>query len=141
MNTTYVAQKAIVIGPAEKLLALRRSSTAPTNALKWDLPGGDLEYGENPIEAIAREIREETGLDTSDLKVFDVSARIDGQKEHWTSIAYYASTDKDEITLSFEHDQYQWVTKEEFLHLDLPPKIRKFIENFQENGRSKTINQ
>jgi ADP-ribose pyrophosphatase YjhB (NUDIX family) len=29
---------------------------------KWDLPGGSLEFGENPLNGLSREILEETGL-------------------------------------------------------------------------------
>ncbi len=29
----------------------------------WDLPGGKVEYGENPLEALHREVKEETGLE------------------------------------------------------------------------------
>ena len=29
----------------------------------WGLPGGGLEYGENPEDGVRREVREETGLD------------------------------------------------------------------------------
>lgn len=31
----------------------------------WGLPGGGLEYGEHPEEAVVREVREETGLNVS----------------------------------------------------------------------------
>jgi len=41
---------------------MRRTETAPSNPLKWDLPGGDVEYGEDPKKAILREIKEETGF-------------------------------------------------------------------------------
>ena len=35
----------------------------------WGLPGGDLKFGEDPVEGIKREIREETGLGVQDARL------------------------------------------------------------------------
>ena len=40
----------------------------------WGLPGGSLEYGEHPEEAVVREVREETGLNVSIEKLLLVDA-------------------------------------------------------------------
>lgn len=37
---------------------------------KWVIPGGHIEYNENPIEAVVREVNEETGLEGLDLVSF-----------------------------------------------------------------------
>jgi len=35
----------------------------------WGLPGGDLKFGEDPVEGIKREVREETGLTVKDARL------------------------------------------------------------------------
>jgi ADP-ribose pyrophosphatase len=63
MKKIGVSQKAIIFNREGKILVLRRSGTALSNPGKWDFPGGDLEFGEDAIGGIIREIREETGLE------------------------------------------------------------------------------
>lgn len=51
----------------------------------WNLPGGGVEVGESPWDALVREIKEETGLEAQPI--------------HLTGV--YSKPDKNEIVLSF----------------------------------------
>jgi mutator protein MutT len=58
---------AIVRNEQREILLIRRSDGGT-----WDLPGGAVEPGETPSEALLREIREETGLDVRIVRVAGV---------------------------------------------------------------------
>jgi len=47
----------------------------------WDLPGGGLQPGEPIIQALKREIREETGL--SEVRVGNLLTLVEGFFPHW----------------------------------------------------------
>jgi len=124
-----VTQKAIVIRGDGKFLAILRSKTAPSYPEAWDLPGGELDYGEDPMGGIIREIKEETGLDVKNLKPFDTYGR-ENPVGFWVTIAYSCEAVTDEVTLSYEHSEFKWVNREEFLLLTSIPKISRFVSNY-----------
>ena len=107
---TGISQKAIILNEDGKVLAIRRSNTAPTRPLYWDLPGGILEEGEDKLEAIKREIKEETGLEVESISKISEGTWHEGDYA-WTTTCYLAKPKTITVTLSYEHDEYKWVLK------------------------------
>jgi bis(5'-nucleosidyl)-tetraphosphatase len=100
-------------------VVFRRSSGSPRYLLlrypagHWDLPKGNIEEGEEPIQTMVREVREETGI--IDLRVFpgferkiEYFYRRDGRKVHKTVVFFLAETSVEKVTISFEHQDYGW---------------------------------
>ncbi|HZX39044.1 MAG TPA: (deoxy)nucleoside triphosphate pyrophosphohydrolase [Streptomyces sp.] len=72
MNERRVVVVAGAVFDRGRLLAARRSAPEEL-AGRWELPGGKLEPGESPEQALVRELREELGVETEPL------ARIPGE--------------------------------------------------------------
>lgn len=129
MKLVGVSQKALILNKRNEILILRRSKSAPVRALTWDLPGGDLDFGEDAIQGIKREIKEETGLEVDKMIPFDVESHINREGDFWVTIAYKTKINSGKIVLSYEHDEFKWVSKEEFLKLDSADKLKRFVRN------------
>ncbi|MEM8486549.1 MAG: NUDIX hydrolase [Bacteroidota bacterium] len=77
----------------DKILLCRLSDQIPKHAGKWSLPGGGIEFGEDPAKAMIREVHEETGLTVRPIKLAGIDSRhIDrnDQALHLIRIIYFA---------------------------------------------------
>lgn len=61
---------ALVLDEEGRVLLARRAIEPASG--KWDLPGGFLEEGEHPLDAVKRELAEETGLEIEPIEFLDV---------------------------------------------------------------------
>ena len=61
MQRQRVAAYAVVVRGGDVLLSRLAPYLAPTE--RWTLPGGGIDFGEHPRDAVVREVHEETGLD------------------------------------------------------------------------------
>jgi mutator protein MutT len=68
---------AAVIERAGRLLAVRRAEGIVAAGC-WCLPGGAIEVGESPADAVVREVREEVGLDVAAVAALGHWVRPDG---------------------------------------------------------------
>jgi 8-oxo-dGTP pyrophosphatase MutT (NUDIX family) len=105
--------KLLVIDSQNNVLVLRRSGTHPFRPYMPDIPGGNIEAGETNIQAAVRELFEETGITVSENQIVDPH---EGYKQTFGSkIVYHSvlvlhlSQVKPNVTISWEHDQFEWV--------------------------------
>ncbi len=108
-----IVAKIFLENSSGEILILRRSHTAPRRALEWDLPGGWVELGEDPLQAAIRELKEEAGIVIESLQ----EALMTTDEQDMTIIRHYliGITGNPPVTLSYEHDQYKWIAKNKFV--------------------------
>jgi ADP-ribose pyrophosphatase YjhB (NUDIX family) len=68
-----LAAYAVCIEDGRVLLARH---VAPTGESTWTLPGGRVEHGEDPFDAVIREVAEETGCDAVVERLLGVDSRV-----------------------------------------------------------------
>lgn len=77
----------------------------------WEFPGGKIEPGEGPQEALLREIWEE--LETRIvIEKLVTTVEWDYPKFHLTMHCYWCSVESGQLTLK-EHEAARWLTKDE----------------------------
>jgi len=123
-------QKAILKTGDKYLIQLRSESTVHF-PLHWDLPGGKLDDGEEPIDGIIREIKEETNLDAKIgkvLGVYEFNWQIDNGETTRVTI-YSTESFTGELKISEEHLKQIWATKEEIFKLPIEPYFEPFFKD------------
>lgn len=91
------------------ILALTRSSTHPAYPNELDFPGGEVDFGENILDAIKREVKEETGIDISNLNPKIVMDNLVSDNTRHVLYTLKLKHSKPPIKLSYEHSIYHWV--------------------------------
>ncbi len=104
----------------------------------WGIPGGKIERGESAIDALKREILEETALAITDIQFAMVQDSINSPEfmrpEHFILLNYVAKTKSTDVTLNDEAEHYKWLTPTEALKLDLNQPTRILIEEVLEQN-------
>lgn len=116
---------AAVITMDGKILCAQRGNTK-TLANMWEFPGGKIEAGETPKEALIRELKEEMHCTiTVGEQVEHTVYEYDFGIVHLTT--YYSKITSGDIVLT-EHAAIKWLKPEELASLDWAPADIPAIE-------------
>ena len=135
---------AVILDARRRMLVLKRKGVADG---AWQLPQGGIKAGEQPLDALYREIHEETGLERGDVQVvreapdwwvYEVPTEFRnskvglGQAQRWflcrlVAPAGAVKPDQEEVT------EAAWVTADVLVARAVPfrvPTYRRLIEEF-----------
>ena len=123
-----VGCNSVIIQNDQILLGLRKNHFGEGT---WGLPGGHLEFGETIEEAVKRELKEELGIDATDLEFMSIVDQAhQAPDRHYIQVNFIINDFKGEITLNEPEYCEEW----KFFDLnelpDIFPPHQKIIDSY-----------
>ena len=110
---------AAILEKEDKVLIARKKKGKPLEGY-WEFPGGKIEIGETPEQALIRELKEEMDIKIEVKRYVGESIYDYGDNKIVSLRGYTAKVKSGEIKLS-DHDEYIWVTLEKIKEYRMAP--------------------
>jgi 8-oxo-dGTP diphosphatase len=121
----------LIIGPQGILITQRRPG-GPLG-LRWEFPGGKIEPGESPEQALLRELEEEIGASVEVGQVWDVLHHPYPSFE-LLMLVYYARLKPGESPSCRDVEALRWVTPETIGDADILEADAPLVARIQRDG-------
>ena len=122
-----VTAGAVIFNDKGEVLLLKHRFRAGSG---WGLPGGFMEQGEQPIDTLLRELREEIGLEVDDVQLF---AARSFRKPKQVEVLFRARANADVKSQTIEVERAEWFALDS-LPEGLPRDQRVYIERAAQTG-------
>jgi len=130
-----VAVGALIYDESErKILLIKRAN--PPGRGKFSIPGGLVELGENIIDAVKREVREEVNIDCEVIGVISISNLVVRDREgnvrwHYVIIDFLVKPKSKSVKPQSDALEAVWVPIDEAMNLTLTSATRRLLEKFR----------
>jgi len=117
---------ALIVRGDEILIGQRRPNQPM--ALKWEFPGGKIEAGESPQQALARELDEELGI-TATIGPFVTHIRHNYRHGGAVDLQFFAVREFTGEIVNHIYHQFRWVRLEELSSYEFLAADRELIRD------------
>lgn len=124
-----IAVRGFVTDPEGNILMLKRSKPARGEMGFWELPGGGLDHGEAPQEALVREILEETGICATVKEPLLVWHYLRSPDLQIIGMTFHCQYVSGHVCLSHEHDDFLWLKPQDISSLKVFPELLEELQN------------
>ena len=124
MTTVVVA---LIFRDSKILICQRRHDD--THGLQWEFPGGKVELGETPSEALVRELREELGIDAViGREIFRTRHRYREYDSELELIFFQAAVDPAATLQNRVFERFEWADPATLPDYDFLQADKEFVE-------------
>ena len=105
----------------DQTLLLRRANGRESILGKFELPGGKIEYHEQPEDALRRYLTKDAGISPTSVQLFDVITYIDSDDSdlQYVFIVYLVAVEEAHVNLSENYDKAIWQSKSKIQHREV----------------------
>jgi len=130
---------AAVMNSKQQILIARRAQHE-TYSGQWEFPGGKIEPGESPVDALVREIKEELGLDIDVGTGHSLGQITHAYAPYDVALEVFVVQWSGQPVVLSDHSEVAWVSVSDLQAYNLAPADRPFIEKIEAYlGASPTI--
>jgi 8-oxo-dGTP diphosphatase len=118
---------AALITRDSKLLVCQRKRS-DSHPLRWEFPGGKVEAGESPAEALARELHEELGVAaTIGAEVYRTRHQYKDLPEELLLIFFWANVGASASLQNLAFERFEWASPSALSRYDFLPADQELI--------------
>ena len=125
-----VSAKALILNDQKQFMLFKEQKGV------WDLPGGGIEFGEDPIEALKREIKEESGLTVKKVNPspsYFITFKGETPKAYFANIIYFVELRDFNIKNSKECVEIGFFNKKLIKDIRVYDRIRQFAKIYDKS--------
>lgn len=127
----FLAAKAFIVQNGKVLILKEAAYEEGSQTGQWDLPGGRLNPEEPFLDALKREVKEETGLllqTATPFFVNDAWPTVKGESWHIVRIFVHCTVENTAVKLGSDHSEFQWIVPQVFQKI---PVIQNLFPAFE----------